>query len=369
MQLKWSGPILDCSGYASAARGYLRACEAAGIEVQARDRSRSIQLKNRGMDQPTLDLYERLSRTRVADDAPFVQHQVPDCFWPNRGTSLSVGYTIFEMTRVPEAWVKPCDMMDVVWTGSEYSRDAFVASGVRKPVRVLPHAIDTGLFSPGGPSWEISNRRAFAFLSVFDFTERKGWRELLRAYWRAFPPGEDVCLILKVFFGGFGDSERRDILRRILNFKADEGVGESAPVLVYTHDVPQSDMPGLFRAADCYVGVSREGFGLPFCEAMACGLPAIGPSVGGNRQYMTEENSFLVEYIGTEPVSPEVVRMFPDFEGLEWAKYSEDHLAELMRQAFEDGETRKRKAAAGERSVRDGNSFEAIGKVMRSLLS
>jgi phosphatidylinositol alpha-1,6-mannosyltransferase len=46
--------------------------------------------------------------------------------------------------------------------------------------------------------------------------------------------------------------------------------------------VSSTDLPDLYRAADLFVMPSTgEGFGIAFLEAMACGTPAIGLSVGG----------------------------------------------------------------------------------------
>lgn len=369
MSLRWIGPILDCSGYASAARGYLRACERSGINVQAKDRSRSINLKNKGIDEGVLAMYERLRKTPVPVDCPAVQHQVPDAFYRDRKARLSVGYTIFEMTRIPDAWVGPCNGMDAIWTGSQYSKGAFGAAGVTVPIEVLPHAIDLDAYSPAGPAWDIENRRSFAFLSVFDFTARKAWRDLLRAYWNAFSKKDDVCLILKCYFGDFSDDARKDIIRRIARYKGDVGAKDAAPILLYGHDVPSADMPSLYRAADCYVGVSREGFGLSYAEAMACGLPCIGPERGGTREYMTDENSYLVRHVEDEPISPEVSAMFPAFEGLEWARHDWEHLSSLMRKVREDEDGRAKIAERGLRDVTANLSYEKVGGRIKKLLT
>jgi glycosyltransferase involved in cell wall biosynthesis len=368
MELRWLGPILDCSGYAAAGRGYLRACEKVGIRVQARDRSRSVSLKDKGMDDGIHAMYQRLHLNEVALDAPTVQHQVPDQFYENSKAKLSIGYTIFEMPRVPETWVAPCNMMDAIWTGSAYSRDAFVATGVKSPVHVLPHALDLELFSPAAEPWKVSNRRGFAFVSVFDFTERKSWRDLLLAYWSAFSPKDDVCLILKVYFGDFSDSARKDIIRRIARYKGEIGFSDTPPILLYAFDVRNADMPGLYRAADCYVGLSREGFGLPYAEAMACGLPCIGPEVGGTREFMTQENSFLVKHVGEEPVAREIVTMFPAFEGLTWSKHSWEHLAVTMRKVADDKSLRESVAARGTEEIRSVLSYDRIGTRIIELL-
>jgi glycosyltransferase involved in cell wall biosynthesis len=320
------------------------------------------------MDKPLVELYERTYSTIVDDDCPTVQHQVPDCFFKNRKTKLSIGYTIFEMVRVPSTWVPFCNDMDVIWTGSEYSRDAFVNSGVKVPVKILPHAIDVELYSPSAAPWRIKNRRGFAFLSIMDFTDRKAWKETLRAFWKAFGPKDDVCLVLKAYYGGFSNDAKRDVLRRIAKFKAESGIGETAPVLVYTHEINDSDMPGLYRSADCYVSLAREGFGLTGCEAMACGLPCIGPEVGGSREYMTADNSLLVRYEGDEPISNQVVQAFPSFAGLSWAKHSWEDLAEKMKLVVSDHALRKDVAEKGLKHVKERHNFRAIGEKIASLL-
>jgi glycosyltransferase involved in cell wall biosynthesis len=368
LQLRWMGPILDCSGYASAARGYLFAADEVGIRIKASDRSRSINLKGKGMDDGIMAMYERLSKAEVADDCPTVQHQVPDQFFNDRKSKLRIGYTIFEMCNVPKEWAKCCNRMDVIWTGSKYAKSAFLNSGVKVPVKVLPHAIDLKVFNTAADPWPIANRRSFAFLSVFDFTERKAWKDLLRAYWDAFSSKDDVCLILKAYFGNFSEEAIRNVARKIKAFRDEERVVDSAPILLYGHDVPYGQMPGLYRSADCYVGVSREGFGLGYAEAMACGLPCIGPEVSGTRQFMTEENSFLVKYVGDEPVGPETSAMYPIFSGLRWAKHSWEHLSELMKKVVHDDAAREEKAEKGFEDVERELSPKKIGNLMADYL-
>lgn len=365
--LKWLAPILDMSGYASAARGYIKAADVVGLQIQAQDRSRSLNLLNKGIDQPILDLYNRLSKTVVPEDCPVIQHTVPDTFVRNLKTKLPIGYTIFEMNRVPAGWVPFCNEMNQIWTGSEYSKSAFLNSGVIVPVHVLPHAIDVELYANAEP-WTIKNRRSFAFVSIFDFTARKAWKDLLRAFWTAFSAKDDVCLILKVFFGDFSDDARADIIRRIMLYRTELGFENRAPILLYGHDVAGNDMPGLYKAADCYVGISREGFGLSYAEAMAAGIACIGPQVGGTRQFMTEENSFLVDYVGEEPISPELVKMFPNFEGLSWAQHSWEHLAVIMKHVVDDAHERKKIADRGKEMSKKELTYSVIGARINALL-
>jgi glycosyltransferase involved in cell wall biosynthesis len=320
------------------------------------------------MDDRVTSLYERLNKTKVSPDCPSVQHQVPDQFFIDKKSRIKIGYTIFEMCSIPGAWARHCGKVDVIWTGSSYSKAAFMSAGVTTPINVLPHAIDLDVFNDQAKPWEVSGRRQFAFLSVFDFTERKAWRDLLRAYWTAFSKKDDVCLILKCYFGSFSDDAIRSVAGRIEAYRDELRLSDRAPILLYGHDVPQSQMAGLYRAADCYVGVSREGFGLSYAEAMASGVACIGPEVGGTREFMTPENSFLAKYQKDEPIGRETAAMYPMFSGLRWARHSWEHLSSLMQEVVGDESLRTDKAKKGMEDIQAALSPETIGAKISTYL-
>ena len=55
-------------------------------------------------------------------------------------------------------------------------------------------------------------------------------------------------------------------------------------------------MPRLYAAADAYVLPTRgEGWGRPYMEAMAMGLPTIGSRWSGNLEFMHDGNAWLVD--------------------------------------------------------------------------
>ena len=124
-----------------------------------------------------------------------------------------IGRSMFETSGVPSDWPHACKKhVDEVWLPSEFNRDTFAAHGVeRRKLRVVPEPIDLGLFRPEGtPPMELplrppasTGRRAFAFLSVFKFEQRKGWDVLLRAFLAEFNAADDdVVLYLRVSTDG-----------------------------------------------------------------------------------------------------------------------------------------------------------------------
>ncbi|MDD4354135.1 MAG: glycosyltransferase family 4 protein, partial [Candidatus Nanoarchaeia archaeon] len=57
------------------------------------------------------------------------------------------------------------------------------------------------------------------------------------------------------------------------------------------------DMPNVYNGCDIFVMASQmESFGLAYAEAMACGIPVIGTSVGGIPEIINNNvNGFLIE--------------------------------------------------------------------------
>jgi glycosyltransferase involved in cell wall biosynthesis len=79
-------------------------------------------------------------------------------------------------------------------------------------------------------------------------------------------------------------------------------------VFLWDATLEQAAMAVLYRSVDAFVLASRgEGWGRPYQEAMATGLPTIGTRGSGNDDFMDETNSFPVDTSPVE-VSEEAAR-------------------------------------------------------------
>ncbi|MFN8567261.1 MAG: hypothetical protein U0Z44_07015 [Kouleothrix sp.] len=85
---------------------------------------------------------------------------------------------MLETDRLPPSWVEQANQMDEVWTPSAWGAEVFRASGVARPVYVVPLGVDAARFQPAPPRTLLRDRTIF--LSVFEWGERKGWEVLLR---------------------------------------------------------------------------------------------------------------------------------------------------------------------------------------------
>lgn len=161
----------------------------------------------------------------------------------------------------------------------------------------MPLGVDTNRYNPKAHTYNIDmDLNDFVFISVFKWNYRKGWDVLLKSYMEEFSSEDNVSLLIV---------SRTDVYHKpdvILNdFTAVKNtINKKEDYLphvgLFDEKIHEKDMPSLYKRANAFVLISRgEGFGYPYCEAAACGLPVIGSNCSGQTDYLSEDNSFLVE--------------------------------------------------------------------------
>jgi glycosyltransferase involved in cell wall biosynthesis len=226
----------------------------------------------------------------------------------------------------------------------------FAAEGVdEKKLRVLPQGVHTRIFRPDVEALEIPHRRGFNFLSIFEWTQRKGPEILLRAFLSEFKADEDVALILKVYAR---PDPRADILPRLLQLVEREAgvpLEKAPPIIVLPGFMRNEDVPRLYRAADAFVLPSRgEGWGRPYMEALASECPVIATRWSGQLDFLHDANSYLIDC--------KVVQAPPNIDvelyaGHGWAEPDFDQLRRTMRHVFTHRDEAKQRASQGRREM------------------
>jgi glycosyltransferase involved in cell wall biosynthesis len=276
LPLVWTGSLFDPYGYADEARAYLIALDRAGRPAAARD----IRFTN---DRVRLPSAQQRAVDAALGRAPggafaLVHHRIPGPGQPLHPEGPDVARTMFETDSVPRAWLPRLLEVDEVWVPCEWNVETFQRGGMPADrLHVLPETIDFDLFDPERTEPLVAQgTRGFRFLTNFDFTDRKGWDILLDAWSDAFGPDDDVCLVLKCLGLHVPEAEIRARVDAYLAGRL------TAPILLDTRFLPAADMPRLYAGADAFVLASRgEGWGRPWMEAMAMGLPTIGSRWSG----------------------------------------------------------------------------------------
>jgi glycosyltransferase involved in cell wall biosynthesis len=361
----WVGPVLDSSGHADELRGFLRAQERAG-DAPAIDLI-SWTTKTVDLSRADSDMIRRQTARRSRRKSDLAVHTyLPHVDNPTIRGAVNIGRVMFETDRVPEDWIAPMLERDEVWVPCRHNFEAFADSGIpASKMRIVGGTLDFDLFGPDAAPYPLDvgeDRRIF--LTNFDFSARKGWEILLRAWARAFRADDPVCLVLKT--GSFYREEGY-VESRIQSFIRDEfgPTPDLAPVHLLTDLLPTDAMPGLYAAADAYVLASRgEGWGRPFMEAQAMGLPTIASAWGGQREFMDEDTSWLVE--GELVDVPNNAELFNTlYRGHRWFEPDTDDLAAKMRDIASDWDRARARAAAARSRLIDRFGPEATANTLR----
>ena len=150
---------------------------------------------------------------------------------------------------------------------------------VQKAMR-WPLGVDTNMFAPLANSTQSpqSKGQLFTFVAVGSLIPVKGYGLLLDSFarfMRGLNVGEREGVRLKIVGAGpmFGALQEQvgnlDLYSHLQGYVAFEG------------EIPHDRLPQVYREADCYVCTSwHEAECMAALEAMACGLPWIGPPVG-----------------------------------------------------------------------------------------
>lgn len=271
-----------------------------------------------------------------------------------RGGIFADGYNIivpaWELPEYPTVWAEQLRNFNEVWALSAFVRDSLAAAGIYSTHVGQPLEMPLGQFLPR--KYFGIRESAFAILHFFDlssYASRKNPDAVISMFEtiRRKREFEDIQLVLKVK-------------------KADEDAGEwLAPLrerLPEAHFLSKPlsalETRSLINACDCFVSLHRaEGFGRGTGEAMFLGRLAMATGWSGNLDYMTKENSLLVDY----RLVPVAAGEYPFGAGQRWADADPGHAAALLEAAIDDPERARAIAAIGRRDVRIGHSYRAVG--------
>jgi len=341
LPLVWTGSLFDPFGYADEARAYLIALDRAGHPAGARD----IRFTNDRVRLPSAhqQAVERALARTPEGEFVLVHHRIPGPGQPLHAEGPDVARTMFETDSVPRAWLPRLLEVDEVWVPCEFNLETFQRGGMPADrLHVLPETIDFDLFDREQTEpLAVQGTRGFTFLTNFDFTDRKGWDVLLDAWCDAFSPDDDVCLVLKCLGLHVPESEIRGRIDAYLAGRS------TAPILLDTRFLPTADMPRLYAGADAFVLASRgEGWGRPWMEAMAMGLPTIGSRWSGTTMFMDDANSWLVDGEVVD-VAESAQSHTPFYRGHRWFHPDREALAAALVEVRRGGAEVEARAAAG----------------------
>ncbi|MCF8563273.1 glycosyltransferase family 4 protein [Alicyclobacillus tolerans] len=356
MQIVWEGNWISPNGHSTICRNMTSALSRLGVDV-----------KLRATELPNPKPYAHLIRREFLEmmNRPYrtpqqrirIIHRTPGDY-EREDDLITLGMTYSETTEVPEHWARQVnDCVDGLILASQASADAFLRAGVHVPLWIAPQGVDTHRFRPRARDAKAkADLPRFRFLSVFEWSLRKGYDVLLPAFWEEFRANEDVCLVVKT--RSFPDHSTSSPAEYIRGLKKRLGYQKTAPVYLYDGVLPEKRLASLYRLSSAFVLPTRgESIGLPFLEAAAAGLPIVATGWGGQMEFLSASDMFPVDF-SLQSV-PEFVSGHNESLVGQWAEPDISSLRQQMRRVYRSYVRARRMALRQRKRVVQTRSWDA----------
>ena len=214
------------------------------------------------------------------------------CFWGiMEGTLLTASVDLDLIDR----------FFDEFWVGSQFVKENLDKYDIHSIV--VPNGINHNIFKPN-PS--LLNNQICKVLCVATDVPRKNLDLLISCFVKL----NHICLILKTNTNRFQNIQSN--------------------IITIDYDVSDEKMAELINQCHFAINVSiSEGFGLPLCEAIACGKMIIAPYYGGIKTFTNASNIIPIPYEVND-----LLFQFHDFFG-QGATFKEDDVIQSIMKAYE----------------------------------
>jgi glycosyltransferase involved in cell wall biosynthesis len=346
------------SGFARAARGYIRGLTEIGVKLHYQNLLGVPEEEDFVADELVNDVREAPPRMDIPQ---IVWGQAP-LFFKNSG-KYKIGFSEFEGEPIPYTWVKYLNMMDEVWVPTEWNKKLYRKAGVYVPIHIFHQGIDPDYFYPGIAPMQFDAPEKYKFICNAAWEPRKNLKNLIIAFTNEFKRDENVCLIIKTANMGLCDSIKDEVA-------AIKTPKDGAHVYVREQVIPDEELGSFYTAGDVFVLPTRgEAWGLPIFEALACGLPVITTGVGAPNEVLRDKKGKPlpgVHFVDSRPVR--AVTRYVYMEGTSWADPLIPDLKKKMRHVYDNLDKERALALKTSKIVRNKFSWRNVSLPIRQRL-
>lgn len=315
------------TGWANAAKEFILAMDAAGIDVVPRP----VKLNNAAPNIPVR--IEYLEKKSTEGCTVCIQNVLPHLMVFNSNFK-NIALPFVESFNIDRtSWSSYLKQADEVWmTNTDFSfKDGY---------KFVPVSTDIDKFNKPLPKPEFGPD--FKFYFIGSYGRRKNIGGIVRAFHTEFSYNEPVSLVLKLDkFGVDSNSLAKTVsdhcqgIRKSLKLYQNEELYKSE--ILITETLTEDQILGIHKECDCFINAGfGEGWSLPCFDAALAGNKIVTTKVGGPRNLPSDQ----VYY--TEWTEDSVIGMekdsFPEHgKGYEtWTNPSISSLQIAMRDAYEN---------------------------------
>lgn len=348
------GPYRQKDGWGLAAKDYILSLK----EINNNIHCQPVYMSN-NIDSDIDPKIKYLENNHLSNYDIVIQNVLP--MMMTRTHLYNIGLLFVENQNFTSTSVHNLNLMDEIWVSSKLEKKSLIDGGVKKPIKVIGHAIKVEKNNKSIFTEELKDHYKFYFIG--EYIQRKNIKDLVTAFHLEFDITEKVSLVLKL--SGCSDEQvRKDINNIKAKLRTKKYFHNE---LLITNNLTDYQMSSLHNSCDCFVVTSYgEAFCRPAAEALCNGNYLISSFNIGILDYVNNKDVDVIECYPS-PVMldhPETMAQLDIYNGNEvWYLPNILDLRKKMRSAFEN-----RKSNTNENMYMEQFSYQTIGQKICSLM-
>ncbi len=263
----------------------------------------------------------------------------------------NIGYWVWELEQIPKRWIEAAEYLDEIWVPSQFVKDAI--GNLPCPVYVIPYPIqlekNNKMIDLNSHGIKVNDFVFFVLFDVLSYIERKNPYVAIDAFIKIY---EDLPSNTKLLIKVNNGHAKQSVIKNLQNY-----IDPYSRIVLLDTVLSEEEMNYLYKRIDVLVSTHRaEGFGLALAEAMLSGKPVIATGWSGNLEFMSKNNSCLVNY----KLIPIEKRTGPYEENLLWADPYIDDVSKYMKKLYFDKDYYNTISKNAESIVRKKLSSEVV---------
>ena len=203
---------------------------------------------------------------------------------------IRIGFPVFECDKIQDYAQLLLQQLDYIFVTSEWAKQTLIKNDVDVPIYVIREGVDPDLYHIKEDKYLDTGK--FTFITVGKHEVRKNTDLIIETFINNF--SEKKCALIShtynFFTRKFSDVKLEDhdfqLVTETENYLK---YSKNDCDIYFTKPMHNKDLSNLYSSADVGIFTSRaEGWNLPLCEALACGIPCIACN-----------NTAQTEYLGT----------------------------------------------------------------------
>lgn len=267
------------------------------VKMYATAQHEAYMLEQKDIDRDILDMVN----SPIKNIEVTIRNIYPPTTDGMQGLHKIIGPYGWEESKFPQEYVNSFNEdLTMILSMSDYVKNVLRNSGVKVPI-VTTGVVVEDILQVKSDSFSFPLPDGSKLLHVSSCFPRKGADILLKAY-DSLDTAQDISLIIKTF-----PNQHNEVLNHLADLGYTKKEQFEEDVTLYTKNnkkilyinkyIPQSQIRYLYENTDAIIAPSfGEGFGLPMAEAMLLELPVITTAFGGQSDFCTEENSWLIDF-------------------------------------------------------------------------